>query len=91
MVTVPDRVVMDDASDALLFVTLDPIVVTRPANDDDSVVAVLSVVVTDAAKDELAVLMLDCSPSILVAADELLLDTVPLNVVIEEFNEADVV
>lgn len=44
-----------------------------------------------AANEELFVFRVLCNPSILVAADELLVVMVEFIVVIDEFNEADVV
>lgn len=49
------------------------------------------VVVILAANEELFVFRVLCNPSILVAADELLVVMVEFIVVIDEFNEADVV
>jgi hypothetical protein len=43
----------------------------------------------DPAAELLLVVMLDCSPSILVAADELFVVTVPLKLVTDAFNEPD--
>jgi len=64
-------------------------VVILPARDEDVVVAVLFVVVMLAASEELLDVILLTSPSILNAALELLVVTVELSEVIEEFKDED--
>jgi hypothetical protein len=64
-------------------------VVILPARDEDVVVAVLFVVVMLAAREELLDVILLTSPSILNAALELLVVTVELSEVIEEFKDED--
>ncbi len=63
--------------------------VILPARDEDVVVAVLFVVVMLAAREELLDVILLTSPSILNAALELLVVTVELSEVIEEFKDED--
>jgi hypothetical protein len=72
-----------------LFTIFEFITSTLPAKEDDAVVNVPLTVVILAANDELLVLKEDCSPSILVAADELLVVTTPFKFTIAELNEDD--
>ena len=60
-----------------------------PANDDEKFTDVLWVVVIDAANDALLVFILEESPVIVVAADELYVVTAPSTCVIEDAKEAE--
>lgn len=66
-----------DARDALFVFILEFIESTLDASEELVVVAVLFVVVIDAANDELLEVILLCNPSIFNAALELLVVTVP--------------
>ena len=89
VVTVPLNDVIEEASDELLVFIELPSVVIELAREEDAVTTVLLVVVRDAAIEELLVVMLLASPSILKAAELLLVVTVPLRDVMEEFKDAD--
>jgi len=91
VVTVPVKEVIEDAREELLVFMELPRVVIELANEDEAFTTVLFVVVRDAAIDELFVLILLARPSILRAAEPLLLVTVPLSEVTEEFNDADAI
>ena len=78
VVKLPCTVVMEEARDWLLALTVVFNVVTLPASDEDSVVVELLSVVMDDANDALLDDSLVCKVSIREAADELLLTTVLL-------------
>jgi hypothetical protein len=63
--------------------------VTLEENEDENVVPVLLTTVMEDAKDELLLFIEVANPSILVAADELFVETVPCRVNTEEFSDAD--
>ncbi len=69
--------------------TDDDNVVIREANDEEFVVAVELVVVIDAAKDELALVVALCKPFMRVAAELLFVVIVAACEVMLELNEAD--
>lgn len=89
MLIVPCVLVIELARDELLSVTIESMEVILPASEELVVTAVLSVVVRLAARDELAEFIVLERPSIFRAAEELLVVTVELREVIEEFRDAD--
>lgn len=62
-----------------------------PANEDEKFTDVVCVVVIDAANDALLLSILEESPVIVVAAEELYVVTDPSTCVIEDANEAELV
>ncbi len=81
---------MLDASDELLVVTLLDNVSTRVANEEENVVPALPTVVMDDANEALLLVIDEAKPSILVAAELLLVVTVLPNEVKDALRDADV-